>query len=112
MSCSRRPRQSARSRVPVPPRQDDIARGPAVHERSGPVIIRENRDRRPFHRSHLAVTPMRVAFLAVDINLSGYTGDVSHVKDLAVALAEQGCEVDLVVADSGDWAAGNLIRLH
>jgi glycosyltransferase involved in cell wall biosynthesis len=55
---------------------------------------------------------MRVAFLAVDIDLAGFTGDVSHVQDLAIALAREGCDLDLFVANPADWAAPDRIRVH
>ncbi len=55
---------------------------------------------------------MRVAFLAPDIDLSGFTGDVWHVKDLAIALGRAGCSVDLFVAESAGWIPGGSVRVR
>jgi len=55
--------------------------------------------------------PMRIAFLAPDIDLSGHTGDVWHVKDLACAFSRLGCQVDLVIANPADWEPPASVRL-
>jgi len=54
---------------------------------------------------------MHVVFLAPDIDLSGYTGDVWHVKDLTLAFARAGCVVDLVVANPAAWFGGPNVRM-
>lgn len=46
---------------------------------------------------------MRIPFLAPDIDLSGHTGDVWHVRDVTVALARAGADVLLVVANAGTF---------
>jgi glycosyltransferase involved in cell wall biosynthesis len=50
--------------------------------------------------------------LAPDIDLSGFTGDVWHVKDVALALGRAGTPVDLVVGKAAGWIAGDGVRLH
>lgn len=55
---------------------------------------------------------MRIVFLAPDIDLSGFAGDVSHVIDLASALARAGCEVQLVVAEPDRWRPPDGVRLY
>jgi glycosyltransferase involved in cell wall biosynthesis len=55
---------------------------------------------------------VHVAFLAVDIDLSGATGDVSHVKDLSLALTKAGSRVDLFVASAGVWDPPADLSLH
>lgn len=60
----------------------------------------------------LGDVPMRVAFLAPDVDLSSLTGDAFHVKALATALARSGCRVDLVVArDDGEKMSAD-VRVH
>jgi len=62
-------------------------------------------------RRKVAGRPMRIAFLAADIDLSGRTGDVCHVKDLVCALSRLGCQVDLVIANPADWTPPASVRL-
>lgn len=56
-----------------------------------------------FILGHPLFSPVRILFLAPDIDLSGYTGDVWHVRDMALALAGAGAEVLLVVANAATF---------
>ena len=55
---------------------------------------------------------MRIVFLAPDVDLSRSTGEVSHVEDLARALARSGCFVTLFVAKASSWVAPPNVRVR
>jgi len=55
---------------------------------------------------------MKIAFLAPDIDLNGFAGDVSHVEDLASALSRAGCFVELYVSNAGDWRPPPRVRVR
>ena len=55
---------------------------------------------------------MRIVFLAPDVDLSRSTGEISHVEDLARALARSGCFVTLFVAKASSWVPPPNVRVR